>query len=462
MADFYYDGGHTNNGDGDGWADQVGAGGAFNSIVSAGAAAGAGDFVWCRNASGGESGGSITANFTSTDINDPVIVLGVKAATSNTPPVNSDLIPGWRTGEARTVANRAYKDGDVPTITVTGASTDLAFDGNFSMYGIKWVVADNITSNVNHIMQFEECYLSCGNGELGTYTWGGTNSDESLHFKNCELNRANASGGLGANRSALCVYDGCIITLPSAGTICTGTIGRSIFRGCDLSDFAHALSTFPSGGGEVEFWNCKLHASYTVVTGGRRSLFSQILNHLSASDTGKSSGSIQNIDIATGNGDIVDETTAVRTGGADDGEAGGHSMAMTAVVGDTQDQYHALVGPRMGFQVTNTDTAVTVFIANSGAGDYNDDDAWLEIMDVSEGGTAQHTHLTTQMDLLATPSVIADDTDSTWGTGGNNPQKFVVTISPDFSGWAYCRVHFAKNFGSSPETLYVDPNPVTS
>jgi hypothetical protein len=137
---------------------------------------------------------------------------------------------------------------------------------------------------------------------------------------------------------------------------------------------------------------------------------------------------------------------------------------MTPLAGDTQDQYYGLKGPWMAFKITGDGTAQTVSvpIANSGAADYNDDDVWLEVMYPSEGGTAQYANQTSQMDLLGTPAAVTDDVTSTWGTGGNNPQTLSVSISPDYVGRAYCRVVFAKNFSSSPETLYVDPLPVVS
>ena len=64
------------------------------------------------------------------------------------------------------------------------------------------------------------------------------------------------------------------------------------------------------------------------------------------------------------------------------------------------------------------------------------------------------------MKLQATPSAITTDGVSNWGTGGNNPQKLSVPISPDYNGIVKCRVVFAKNFATNAETLFVDPLPV--
>jgi hypothetical protein len=104
-----------------------------------------------------------------------------------------------------------------------------------------------------------------------------------------------------------------------------------------------------------------------------------------------------------------------------------------------------------------TAKTLTVHIANSGAGDYQDDEVWLEVFSPSDVGDAMHTFTTNQLDLLGTPSNVTDDTDSVWGAGASNPQKLEVSISPDYEGPIAARVHFAKNFTASPETLYVDP-----
>ena len=119
----------------------------------------------------------------------------------------------------------------------------------------------------------------------------------------------------------------------------------------------------------------------------------------------------------------------------------------------------------MAIEVEGDGTAqtLTVFIANSSAStDYQDDEVWLVAKSPSEDGTADYDYYTTQMDLLATPSDITDDAGSSWGTGANNHQKLEITLSPDYNGIIECWVVFAKNFGASPETLYVDPLPVLS
>ena len=418
-----------------------------------------GDDVWIKGNTNGHSGGTITFTF-GTDAQNPAKIQAVKSATTNAPPVAADLIPGWRTGESRTEANRAYIDADAPLIQNTDSS-QMRIVGDAYIYGVQFKVT---TGQLQYArtgstgISYEECLFE-HSLLLDHQAAASTSSTRNCGFKTnatgCQFSLAGNVTHIGATYIAG--------TAATGGYLLADT-GTNIFKGCDFVALGTSaiIDIAGAGAGNIRLENCILNSSFATITGTKPDGKYRVELQISDGTTGKSSGSLQNIEIVTESGDINDETTAVRTGGATDGEAGLHSMAMTPDVNGTRDQYKDLLGPWMAFWVTNSDTAVTVYIANSGAADYFDDDAWLEVMDVSNGGTAQHTHFTTQMTLLDTsPNVIADD-DSTWGSGGNNPQKFVVTISPDFSGWSYCRVHFAKNFGSSPETLYVDPNPVTS
>ncbi len=233
-------------------------------------------------------------------------------------------------------------------------------------------------------------------------------------------------------------------------------------QGQDLSDAAHIIIKIDTAlsHSNARFWNCQLHASTVLGSGSRGINTYRVELYQCANITSKTSGQITNFDILTEAGDITDETTAFRTGGASDGDTP-YSIAMTPLADGTRGQHYGLEGPWMYFKATKgTSKTVTVYIANSGAGDYDDDEVWLEVYYPSEIGTAAYSFETTKVELLSTPSVVADDTGSTWGTGGSNHQKLVATINPDYDGIAQCRVIFGKAFASSPETLYVDPQPV--
>ena len=423
-----------------------------------------GDDVWIQGTQVTTSAISLIGGMT---VGNPVRLLGVATGTTNEPPVTADLIAGWRTGETRTEANLAYNDAGIPVIEINSAANDMTIAGQFYCYGVQFKVGDNIqggTVNPTNVYM-EECCLT-----LDQIVPGQNNGPPSdFILKNCHIDHLIVIAlVLGNTDSGSLTMIGGKYTNASgantAGLLSNETLVTK-FIGVDLSDAAHTLfaSGTSRGNADLSFQNCQLNASTSIFTGTRNSNNFRIELYQTANVTGKSSGTLKNFDIATDAGDITEEETAVRTGGFDDGD-GGMSFAFTPVVNGTRDQYYGLIGPWMAFKVSGDGTSktVTVYIANSGGADYNNDDVWLEVIYPSEGGTAQFDNQTTQMNLLATPAAVTDDTDSTWGTGGNNPQKLEATIAPDYVGLAYCRVVFAKNFGSSPETLYVDPLPVVT
>ena len=453
MANVYCDLDLASGGnDGTSWAD------AYQTLAAAASGLSAGDVLYLK---GTETvSGSPTVAFPATDVNNPVKILAVKTATTNEPPVQSDLIPGWRTGETRTVANRAQLDADRPIYSVPDAGADMTISGYFYIYGVEFNIADNYLIGGSYFI-FEECEIEItSTGDV----IGSANAPAIYRFVNSTIRTL--GGQILAGRGGFWEFIGCDFTADAGGyTIFGVTSIGGTFRciGCDFSNQDFTLVNVANAGSRFfYFQNCQISSGASIVSGTWTSL-ERVELHQTANITSKSSGTVTNVDIVTGNGNVTDETTAVRTGGANDGSTS-WSLAFTPTVSDTQENYHGLIGPWMAFKISGDGTSqtVSVYIANSGAADYNNDDVWLEVMYPSEGGTAQYDNQTTQMDLLGTPSAVTDDTGSTWGTGANNHQVLQASIAPDYVGRAYCRVVFAKNFSSSPETLYVDPLPVVS
>jgi hypothetical protein len=396
---------------------------------------GAGDDVWIKGNTNTHSGSVITVDLIGPDSSNPAKVHAVATATSAEPPTASDLISGWRTGDARTLANRAYKDAAAPRIEVTtnhllSVEVDYAYGVEFRGSGGGRVDIGNPADDSDALL--EECLIT-QNG-ANQVRVGEQASSGALRLLNCGYETGNIS-------ATLRPYETCkeIIGLEHIATSVPTTLLATIttvithFIGCDFSGASgNILSITAVKASRIFFQNCQLHASATLLDGtepgGYRLEFHHTLNV-----TGKSSGTIQDISITTEAGNIVEETTAVRTGGADDGGAGGWSLAFTPVANETRDNYRGLYGPWMAFKITGDGTAktVSVSIANSGAADYNNDDVWLEVMYPSEGGTAQYDNQTSQMDLLGTPTAITDDTGSAWGGGVGNHQTLSVSIAPE-------------------------------
>ena len=467
MADLYcdMDGGGSDTAPYETWAKAH----ADLSVVIAAAAAG--DSIWVQGVS---TTFAVAKTITGpTDESNPAECLGVKNGTAAEPPVQADLIPGLRTGDA----TRAYKQtaGNAPPKFTTTTSGDLiTINGYINFYGIAFeATADRfeLGGAVSHNLFFEECSLTFGSGGsndgLGLGT-SGAGVDTRLRTLNCLIafTGGAASSINPLNRGFDVDFISTEFTFVTAlnslvGAGASTMPGRIRFIGCDLSAHAGSLVAIAGANALVaEFWNCKTHASASMATGTTAGHW-RVEAHLSEPDgTPKTSGqSRQSVAIATSEGDIVEETTAVRTGGASDGATGAHALAFTPAINQTRDNVLALVGPWMGGMIAGDGTSktLTVYIANDGAADYNDDDVWLEVLYPSEAGGAKHDFNTNQMQLLGTPTAVTDDAGSIWGTGGDNHQKLQITIAPDYTGAIMARVMFAKNFGASPETLYVDP-----
>ena len=249
---------------------------------------------------------------------------------------------------------------------------------------------------------FEECDLLIGTDtssasrlRLGS---AATGSGGFLRFLNSRITIDKAAGFIAIGRCGVYAeFDHCDFPLGSviptdlihcvANDSGTATL---IFNGCDLSDQSGTLANFGrSSYSIVHFKNCQLHASATLAGASALSPW-RVENHGSSTQTGLgSSNSVQALQIETESGTIEDETTAVRTDGASDGATGTFSWKMTPTVNDTWDNYQALISPwaYQWIEGDGTSQTLTIYIANSGAGDYQNDEVWLEVMfpDAADG-----------------------------------------------------------------------------
>lgn len=468
MAIILVDETHTNDGDGDGWADQVGAGGARNDFAAAVNAAAAGDEVYVRALSTSHSS-SITITVNGADDRDnPVKVFGVKAATTNTTPVQSDLVPGLRTGDT-TPAYDQTSGNAAPRLVST---TLVQFSGYIYIYGIKLATANDLRYGLfDSDFMFEECELELTSTGIQYAGGSSTSAEFRLVFSRCKLNFSgnNTSHDLQL-RYGKVSYLSCewAFTGTQPQHLFDAFGGRSCFirvDGCDLSAYTGTLvdSNTMTTNVMLQFRNTKLNASVTKVSGTVSDRYRVEFFATEEDGTAKTSGESRRLfEIEAFNGTIENDTSFTRDGGASDGASGSFSRKMTPVADKTRDNFLALEGPEefVWVQGDGTSKTMTVYIANSGAGDYQDDEVWVEVFYPSEAGGAQHDRATTQMQLLGTAANIADDTTSDWngdGAGSNNAQKFEVSIAPDYEGPLYWRMMFAKNFAASPESLYYDP-----
>jgi hypothetical protein len=466
----------TGSNDGTSWANAwQGAVG----FVTAAAALAAGENLWCKNTVnlGGTYGDPARTLAFPVDNGNPVKVWGCKAATSAEPPVQSDLISGFATG-----GGSPATDSILPGYTA-GANRAVVVSGSVHMYAISLEAGGllalaykaNSTANLNEA--YVECALGCGfdSAAARSIRFGGETTpfaSGQIILTDCTFEFGHINNHLTPQAGNTSIIGGSVIgVVPTVliEQIDAGQPGIGVsqerqgeFRmiGVDLSAVSTTLVDVSqvTGGLHLVLESCKLHASVSLTTGTNVGSMVKFVNCDSASGF-SSDQSVQGYDYVTQQGTVSMETTAVRTNGANDGASGGFSWAMTPDVNETTEAYSALVSEWINRWVKGDGTSktLTIYIANSGAADYFDDDVWVEVLNPTTDGTCGVEHNSTLLNLLATPAAITDDGGSAWGAGANNHQKFVVSIAPDYEGPIQARVHFAKRFASSPETLYVDP-----
>jgi len=460
--------------DGTSWANAFQDAAGFVTAVAAGAA---GDTIYVKNTStDSASTRSLTGPSTLASITNPLRVIGVKSATTNEGGsiVQSDLIPGIRTGDS----TRAYAQtaGNAPPqLDVSAsASSDILIQGNMYMYGLIFKSGDNIiiantVGNTASKMRLEECHFEVtGSGDLIQFGGNSTSTPgQEVDSVDC-LFDANAGKFVMQNEIKLSGFN-CDFDCTAAGSFKGGEYcGETKLHGCDLAGVSASgiVDVGDFHDGIFEIWNCKTPASHVLITGTATEMYT-VVNYGSEDQTGLgSSDSEQQYEKRTLEGTVDIEKTVVRTGGANDGATGGFSLAVVA--NNVTDNFVGVRTPWMRTFVKGDGTAktLTVFIANgdaeAAANLLEDDEIFLEVLFPSETGISMFDYLPNdgapgdgggRGQLLGTPADIATDS-SVWASGGNNVQKLTQAIAPDYHGAVYFRLHYSKS--ASPPTLYVD------
>ena len=257
---------------------------------------------------------------------------------------------------------------------------------------------------------------------------------------------------------------GSILFTAQGNVIRSVSDGEFLFDVVDVSGISTQGFVEGAGNGlDLLLRNCRipsvfnLSESATPVRPGAR------LRMIGCSDTTSvaNTDSIQDYQEETPYGTIDLEQTVVRTGGADDGATGLWSLAMTPYANSTLESSSAsLTSPWMAVWVSGgSSIALEVHISNDTAStDRLQDEAHLEWYTPDAGDTAQFDQVFDAGDarLLDSSTAVTDDTGQTWGSGGNNHQKFTNTVTPGYEGWVYARLHVLKRQGT-PDTVFLDP-----
>ncbi len=372
----------------------------------------------------------------------PVRVIGCKNGTTAEPPVAADF--STRAG------------ADMPKIElITTAGIDLTLAGVITFQGMEFDVVDRIAANFNTgEVHMVDCKITC------TTISGG----DAAYYKYDSCEMIVAAGPVQGRGGTVYLTD-CLVKSSSTNSTIqdSGTAFCEIIA-CDLSDAGNDINVHRaiSVARGVHFKNCKFKSTYTLAGGpmGGRGYVEAIACSGNTGARGSTS-SFQDYEKESRYGTIDAESVILRTGGADDGADGAFSYAMVnnASAAFQGTPIGRIETPWMSVWVPGgASKTLTIYFTNDGAGDLNDDVICCDFFTPDANDTTQHllTYDPSIVDRADGANAVTDDAASTWVTHNTNKQKFSVTTTPGFEGWAYAKVYLAQN-EASPDVVYIDP-----
>lgn len=155
-------------------------------------------------------------------------------------------------------------------------------------------------------------------------------------------------------------------------------------------------------------------------------------------------------------GNVKDETTLVRTGGASDGTTPLSWKMTTGAEAKWPINYLATDEIVIWNETTGSAITATVEILHDSATNLTDREIWLEASYLGDASYPLGTPISDRAaDILASAADQADSSETWTTTGMTNPntQKLSVTFTPQQKGYVSLTVHLAK----ASYTVYVCP-----
>jgi hypothetical protein len=350
------------------------------------------------------------------------------------------------------------------TLAITG---DAGVPGGLYVYGLTFNLGTTARSSMSWTVgpdgrgraTFEKCnfHIATNIGFGSSISPGGAGHNVML---DCGFKFAHASYSVPVASNRMVIIGGSILsggvsptTLFASGT---NFSGDTLMEGFDLSncDSALQLQTGSAGvtRGRFVMRNCKMPASWT---GAYFSASARTEQWLASFHNDDSTGTNYRSCTAMYAGDILSETTLVRSGGATDGIT---PLAWKATTNANANFLSALVTEEMTAWVDQIGAArtATVEILHDSATNLKDDEVWLEVKYLGSSATPICSHLTDfKASVIATAADQATSS-ATWNTTGmSNPnkQKLEVTFTPQMKGFVHAKVYISK----ASKTVYIDP-----
>lgn len=418
-----------------------------------------------------------TWNAIGNGLSGPTIYVSQSHAEISATPVDNSFGSGSLASPLRIIC---ANDGAEPptalattaTITTTGNNLIRCLESVPGyIYGISFIAGSGASGTANILIggddfantdvcfqQMESCSLQLASTGTSSRINAMSSDQTRVELTNCTFKFAASAQGLTNGLGSRCLIRGG--SLLSGGTSPTSFVlaadgGGVTFDGFDFSNASASMNIFS---GDAQNFvgvarNCKLPASWSG------SLNPSTFTYYSRYE-------MYNCDSADTNyrlwikdtfGEILSETTLVRTSGANDGTTG---LSWKFVANANAEWTQSLRSPEIVKWNETTGSAITVTVEilhdPGSPGSLNDDEIWLEVEYLGTSGTPLGALVDdSKADILA--AAAAQDTSSaTWTTTGlSNPttQKLSVTFTPQEKGFIHAVVKMAK----ASYTVYVCP-----
>jgi hypothetical protein len=437
VADRYVDSNAAGAADGTTWAD------AFTTLAAAAAVDVAGDNIWVASDHSESTAGNVLLSWAGTAASPTRIISADK--TSGAPPAtmqagasvaatgaNNITVFNSGFGYAFGITFGAGNGGTTGFVSVNGSTGDVVCEQcSFKLVGSGATARINLSNNPGGKSKLVDCT-----------------------FKFASTSQAIRSGTLTGTSAQ--VTGGSILSGGSAiAQLLNPSDGQTfLFDGFDLSNAA-ATADIVSGTSEnvfVTLRNCKLPASWSG------NLCSAVIGVGSIINLHGTDSTDTNYRLAKGTiyGNVVHETTLVRSDGASDGTTS-LSWNMTSTA-DAEWNHQTLDSPEIVRWNETVGSAITatIEILHDSATNIQDDEIWMEMQYLGTSGVPLSLFVDdAAADYLATPADQADSSASWTTTGMTNPntQKLSVTFTPQEKGFIHAVVKLAK----ASYTVYVDP-----
>lgn len=409
---------------------------AATTIATAAGADAAGDTIYVADDHAESTAGAISLDWAGTQASPTKIIGGNDAAE---PPTTA---------------------ADTATITTTGnnAITTAAAGDVFYMRGINFIAGSGATgaAAIAHngaYAVYENCTYYVASTGTGNIVASNTSGGFVQHI-NCGFKFGAAGKVISSASARIEIIGGSVL---SGGVNTTNLFGNNnvagVFSidGFDMTNANSAINLVNGGsaGTKYTFRNCKLPASWSGAVSASTVNMGCTVEVINC-DSGDTNYRYRK---AAHTGDMQEETTLIRTGGASDGTTG-YSMKM---VTNTNAEYPMLTldSPEIVKWNDTTGSAVTatIEILFDSATNLKDDEVWMEVMYLGTSGTPLALFVDdAKADVFATASDQSDSTETWTTTGMTNPntRKLSVTFTPQEKGFVHAVVKCAK----ASQTLY--------